>query len=344
MFKTDYFKNKKVLVAGGAGFVGTNLIKKLLELEANVRAADIKELQIQDKRIEYLKCDLTKKEECEKAVKNIDYVFMLAANTSGAQVMEKTPLVHVTPNLIMNSLLLAASYEAGVKKFLFHSSSTVYPVSDKPCKENDMKYGDLFSKYYFVGWMKQFSEVLCEMYTRVKNPMKTIVVRPANIYGPCSDFELETSHVIPALIRKVVKRRNPIEVWGDGNEVKDFIYVDDLVEGDLLAMEKIESFDPINIASGRPCTIKEVLKAILDADNYQDAKIVFNTSKPTMIPKRLIDTSKAKKVLGFEAKTPLIEGIKKTIDWYKKTGLKKSKKSISSSSSFPLRGNSIYDY
>lgn len=319
MYQTDYFKNKKVLVAGGGGFVGTNLVRKLLELQARVRAADIRELQIKDERIEYFEADLTRREDCQKAVKDIDYVFMVAANTSGAAVIEKTPLVHVTPNIIMNSLMLEAAYQAGVKKFLFPSSSTVYPVSDQPSKETDVKYGDLFSKYYFVGWMKQFSEVLCEMYSRIKNPMTTVVVRPANIYGPCDDFEWETAHVIPALIRKVVERHKPIEVWGDGNDIKDFIYVDDLVEGDLLAIEKIENFDPVNIASGRPCTIKEVLKTILIADNYQDAKIVFNTSKPTMIPKRLIDTSKAKRILGFEAKTPLFDGLKETIAWYRQT-------------------------
>ncbi len=322
MHQTNYFIDKKVLVAGGAGFVGTNLIQKLLELGAKVRAVDIKELQIKDERIEYFQADLTQKQNCQKAVEGIDYVFMMAANTSGAAVMEKTPLVHVTPNIIMNSLMLEAAYEAGVKKFLFPSSNTVYPTSDRPVKESDMRYGDLFSKYYFVAWMKQFSEVLCEMYTRVKNPMKTVVVRPANIYGPYSGFDPETSHVIPALIRKVVERQNPLVVWGDGNEVKDFIYVDDLVEGDLLAMEKLESFDPLNIASGWPCSVKEVLEAILKADDYQDAKIVFDSSKPTMIPKRLIDPSKAEKLLGFKAKTPLSEGIKKTIIWYKKFGIK----------------------
>jgi len=218
--------------------------------------------------------------------------------------------------------MLEAAYEAGVKKFLFASSNTVYPVLDRPAEENDMKYGNLFSKYYFVGWMKQFSEVLCEMYTKIKNPMKTIVVRPANIYGPYDHFGLETSHVIPALIRKVVERHSPIEVWGDGNDIKDFIYIDDLVEGDLLAMEKIENFNPVNIASGLPCTIKEVLRAILEADNYQNAKVVFNVSQPTMIPKRLINTIKAKEILGFEAKTPLSDGIKKTVDWYKKNNTK----------------------
>lgn len=314
---TNYFKNKKVLVAGGSGFVGTNLTKKLLEIEAQVRVVDIKELQVHDDRIEYFQADLAEKENCRKAVKNIDYVFMMAANTSGAAVMEKTPLVHVTPNIIMNSLMLESAYEAGVKKFLFHSSNTVYPALDRSAREDDMKYGDVFSKYYFVAWMKQFSEVLCEMYTKIKNPMKTVVVRPANIYGPYSGFDPETSHVIPALIRRVVERENPLTVWGDGNDVKDFIYIDDLVEGDLLAMEKIDNFEPINIASGQSYTIKDVLKAILEADNYRDAKIVFDASKPTMIPKRLIDNTKAKDILGFEAKTSLMDGIEETVKWYK---------------------------
>ena len=322
--KTNYFKNKKILVAGGSGFIGTNLTKKLLELEGQVRIADIRKPQIKDSLIEYFNCDLTQKKDCQRAVENIDFVFMMAANTSGAAIMEKTPLVHVTPNIIMNSLMLESAYEANVKKFLFHSSNTVYPVMDSPAKENDMKYGDIFSKYYFVAWMKQFSEVLCEMYTKIKKPMQTIVVRPGNVYGPYDDFEWETSHVIPALIRKVVERQNPIEVWGDGNDIKDFIYVDDLVEGDILAMEKMNSFEPINIASGRSCTVKQVLEEIIKVENYQEVEIIFDDSKPTMIPKRLIDISKAKEKLGFEPKISLDEGIKKTLNWYKLTLTDKS--------------------
>jgi len=321
------FKNKKVLVTGGAGFIGVNLIRGLLELGADVIATlHRKPAVIQDERITYTKCELTKVNDCKQVVQGMDYVFMCAANTSGAAVMEKTPLVHVTPNIIMNTLMLEAAYEAKVKKFLFISSNSVYPVTDYPVKEEEMMKGDLFEKYFCVGWMKRFTEILCEMYaTKIKNPMKVVVVRPANIYGPYDDFEWETSHVIPALIRKVVRRHKPIEVWGDGNDIKDFIYVQDLVEGVLLAMEKIETFDPVNIATGKSCTVKEVLNAILIADNYQNAKIVFDSSKPTMIPKRLIDTSKAKKLLGFKAKTSLAEGIKKTVDWYEKAYSLKNK-------------------
>ncbi len=312
-------KNSKVLVVGGAGFVGVNLINKLLELGAEITATlHKKPAVIEDDRIKYLNCDLTVAEDCERVVEGIEYVFMCAANTSGAAVMETRPLVHVTPNVIMNTLMLDAAYKAGVKKFLFISSNTVYPPTDYPVKEDEMFNGDLFEKYFCVGWMKRFTEILCQMYaTKIKNPLKTVVVRPANIYGPYDDFEWETSHVIPALIRKVVERHQPIEVWGDGNDVKDIIFIDDFIEGMLLAMENIDTYDPINIATGRSCSIKQALDVILDVDNYRDAEISFNTSKPSMIPKRLIDISKARELLGFEAKTSLRASIMKTVSWYR---------------------------
>lgn len=312
-------KNSKVLVVGGAGFVGVNLINKLLELRAKITATlHKKPAVIEDERIKYLNCDLTVAEDCERVVEGIEYVFMCAANTSGAAVMETSPLVHVTPNVIMNTLMLDAAYKAGVEKFLFISSNTVYPPTDYPVKEDEMFKGDLFEKYFCVGWMKRFTEILCQMYaTKIKNPMKTVVVRPANIYGPYDDFEWETSHVIPALIRKVVERHQPIEVWGDGNDVKDIIFIDDFIEGMLLAMEHTDTYDPINIATGRSCSIKQALDVILDVDNYRDAEISFNTSKPSMIPKRLIDISKARELLGFEAKTSLKEAIMKTVNWYR---------------------------
>lgn len=324
----EIFKNKKILVTGGAGFIGTNLIIRLLEMNNNniyIRASiHKKEPFIRNSRIEYLRCDLTNGADCQKAVKDIDYVIMCAANTSGAAVMENTPLAHVTPNVIMNTLMLDAAYKGGVKKFLFISSNSVYPVTEYPVKEDEMMKGDLFEKYFCVGWMKRFTEVLCQMYAqKIKNPMKTVVVRPANIYGPYSDFEWESSHVVPALIRKVVERHNPIEVWGDGNDIKDLIYIDDFIGGLLLAMEKIEEFEAVNIATGRPISVRQALQAILEADHYPEAKITFNTSKPTMIPKRLIDPSKAKKLLGFEAKTSFTEGIKKTISWYREASLSK---------------------
>ena len=217
----QFFEKKKVLVTGGAGFVGTNLILKLLEKGAKVRATfHERPPQIKNSSIEFIKTDLTKPYDCKKVVKGMDLVFMCAANTSGASITENTPLLHVTPNVIMNALMLEASHKSGVQKFLYISSNAIYPVTDYPVKEEDMNY-KFYEKYFPVSWMKVFTEKMCEMYaSKIKNPMATVVVRPGNIYGPYDDFAWETSHVLPALVRKVVERHIPLEVWGDGKDVK----------------------------------------------------------------------------------------------------------------------------
>ncbi|MFH1137561.1 MAG: NAD-dependent epimerase/dehydratase family protein [Pseudomonadota bacterium] len=312
------FEGKKVLVTGGAGFVGANLVRRLVDLGAEVRATlHRKDAVIRDDRIEYIRTDLLQAEDCGRACQNIDYVFLCAAVTSGAAVMEKTPLVHLTPNLIMNARMLEAAYAAGVQKTLFISTNTVYPVSDDPVGEEDVT-NEFFEKYHIVAWMKRFSEIMCDMYsTRIKKPMATVIVRPANIYGPHDDFDWETSHVLPALIRRVVERHDPISVWGDGMDIKDFIYVDDLVEGLLAAMARTESHDVYNIVGGRGYRLRDILDLIIRIDGYDGAKVEFDASKPTMIPKRLIDPNKARKLLSFEASVPIETGLAKTIAWYR---------------------------
>lgn len=316
--ETSMLKEKNVLVTGGAGFIGSNLVENLVKQGVKIRATlHVKDAVIKDDRVEYIHCDLTDATDCARVCNGINYVFLCAANTSGAAVMEKTPLVHLTPNLIMNARMLEAAYSAGVEKTLFISTNTVYPVTDYPVKETDVK-NEFFEKYFIVGWMKRFSEIMCEMYsTKIKKPMQTVIVRPANVYGPYDDFEWETSHVLPALIRRVVERDDPIKVWGDGKDIKDFIYVEDLVDGLIFAMEKINSFDVVNIASGKGYCLQDLLKNIIKLDGFENARIEFDTTKPTMIPKRLINPSKAKEILGFEAKTPIEEGLRKTIEWYR---------------------------
>jgi GDP-L-fucose synthase len=312
------FKGSSVLVTGGAGFVGVNLINRLLELGARVTATlHERDAVVTDPRVTYLRGDLRRPEFCAEAARGAEYVFMCAANTSGAAVMTKTPLVHLTPNVLMNLGMLEAAYAAGAKKFLFISSNTVYPVTDFPVKETDVT-NEFFDKYFIVAWMKRFTEIVCEMYaTKIGKPMKVVVVRPANIYGEHDDFEWETSHVIPALIRKVAERHDPLEVWGDGNDLKEFIYVKDFVEGMLLAMERMEGFEPLNIAAGKPCTVRDVLGILLHIENHEKARVVYDASKPTMIPKRLIDPSRARELLGFTARTGMEEGLRRTLAWYK---------------------------
>ena len=151
----------------------------------------------------------------------------------------------------MNTRMLEAAHGAGVRKLLFISTNTVYPVTDFPVKETDCT-NEFFDKYFIVAWMKRFGELCCEMYaTRIARPMETVVVRPANVYGPLDKFDWESSHVLPALIRRVVERHQPLRVWGDGRDIKDFIFVDDLVEGLTLTMGKLRGFDVVNLASGQ---------------------------------------------------------------------------------------------
>lgn len=317
----SFLKNAKVLVTGGTGLVGVNLIKRLLPLGALIRATvHRKKPVIHDRRIEYVPCDLTQMRDCQNVVKGIDYLFHCAANTSGAAVMMETPLAHVTPNIVMNAQLLESAYLANVKKFLWIGSSTGYPPSgEKLVKEEEMFEGEPYEKYFLVGWMKRYTEILCRIYAeKLKDAMLTIVLRATNIYGEYDDFDPVTSHVLPALIRKVVERQNPIEVWGTGEDVRDLIYVDDFVDAMLLAIEKVTSYCPMNIGYGRGYRVKELLQMILEAEGYMNAKIIYNPAKPTMIPIRLVDTTKARHVLGFKAKTGIREGIHKTLKWYRK--------------------------
>jgi GDP-L-fucose synthase len=307
-------------VTGGAGFLGVNLVKRLVSLGATVRATiHTKGPLIHDDRVEYVKCNLLNKEDCRRIVDGIEYVFLCASNTSGAGGMESTSLSNLAPNITMGVQMLEASYAARVKKVLFVSSTTVYPPrGDEPIREEEAFDDDPFEKYFLVGWTNRFFEVLCRFYSeKLRDPMPTVVLRPSNIYGEYDNFDPSHSHVVPALIRKIVDRQSPIEVWGSGNDVRDLIYVDDFVDAAILAVEKMEEYCPINIGAGEGYSVRQILQVILDIDGYPNAEVVFSPSKPAMIPVRLVDTARAEALLGFKAKTELREGLRKTIQWYR---------------------------
>jgi GDP-L-fucose synthase len=315
-----FFEGQRTLVAGATGLVGSNLVRRLLDEGAAVRATlHRREPVVADDRIDYVRVDLTRGEDCRRVVEGIRYLFLCAANTSGAQTIATTPMVHVTPNVLINTQMLEAAHAAGVEKFVWLSSTTGYPPSgDRPVREEEMFEGEPYEKYFFVGWMKRFTEVLCRMYgEKLARPMTTLVLRPTNIYGIGDDFEFATSHVLPALVRKVVERWRPLEVWGTGDDVRDVIYVDDMVEATLRAVERLDRYAAINIGLGRTYSVKEILAAILELDGYDDAEIAFDASKPTMIPIRRIDTTRAESLLDFRARTDLRSGLRRTIDWYR---------------------------
>lgn len=315
------FRGLKILVAGGGGLIGSNLVTRLIAEGATVRATyHRKPPVVVDPRVEYLQCDLRRPEDCRIAVQGVRHVHLCAASTSGAAAIASTPMIHVTPNILINTLMLEAAYEAGVEKFIWLGSTVAYPVSDQPVTEEQLFDGEPFEKYFFAGWAKRFMEVLCRMYgEKLQRRMATIVLRPTNVYGPNDDFEFETSHVIPALIRKCVERRDPIEVWGDGSEVRDAIYVDDMVEAMVEAAAKLDKYTVLNIGLGRGYSVKEILRIVLEVDGYSGARIAFDPRMPTMIPLRLVDVSKARAVLGFRAKVDPREGISRTIDWYRRS-------------------------
>jgi GDP-L-fucose synthase len=309
----NFFSGKNVLVAGATGFVGSHLTDRLVDLGANVTGTVRNtNLAIKNPKAKYLEADLELAKDCELVTKDIEFVFMCAANSSGAEVMTKTPLVHLTPNVIMNSQMLAASYANEVKKFCFISSNTVYPLTDFAVAEKDVT-GEFFEKYFIVGWMKRFSELMCEMYARkINNPMSTLIVRPGNLYGPRDKYKKSESKVIAALIRRSFEKENPFEVWGDGEDIKDFLYVDDFIDALIETFEKSKDFDVFNIASGVPVTIKEVLKDIIQISENQDIQVKFDVSKPTMIPIRMIDISKIKAEIGKPLPVSSKEGLLKT--------------------------------
>jgi len=315
------FRGKRILVTGATGLIGSNLLERLLKEGATLRATlHRREPVIKNPLIEYMKCDLTRAEDCRRAVEGMHYVYLCAANSSGAAMISATPMIHVTPNILINTQMLEAAYESGVEKFIWLGSTVAYPVSDKPMKEDQLLVGEPFHKYFFAGWAKRFTEILCQMYgEKLAKPMTTIVLRPTNVYGPHDDFELATSHVIPALIRKTVERWDPMEIWGDGSEVRDAIYVGDMVEAMVLAATRLERYAAINIGLGRGYSVRDLLKIILELDGYENAKIKFDASKPTMIPLRLVNTSKAEKLLKFRAGTDIREGLRRTLEWYRQS-------------------------
>jgi GDP-L-fucose synthase len=314
-------KGSRVLVTGGAGFIGSNLVLRLVEAGARVRATIHSHGEVaHNPTVEYLKVDLTRMEDCQRTVEGVDYIFHCAASTSGAAVMKKTPLVHITPNLVMTSQLMEAAYMAKVKKFLYLSSSAAYPpTGDRPVREEEMFDADPYDIYFGVGWMKRTAEWLAVFYSqKLKDPMPVTVVRPSNIFGPRDKFSPDTSHVTAALIRRVVQREKPFVVWGTGNDIRDLLYIDDFLNGLLMAFNDPSPYLAVNIAAGgEGHTVKDVIRTLLDLDGFHDADVQFDTTKPQMIPVRLIDNSLAVNKLGFQPRYSLREGLEKTIEWYR---------------------------
>lgn len=311
------------LVAGSTGLMGTTALLRLRDRDGIAVRATVhhKKPFVEGSNISYIRADLTKREDCERIVRDIDYVLMFAGVLSTAPVLAKDPLSHITGNMVMNSRMLEAAFSAGVKKFLWLSSTTGYPESEKRLKEADMFTGDPPGGYFYTGWMTRYTETLCRMYsTKMPRKMAAVVLRPSTIYGEYEGFDLERCHFLPALVRKVVDRQNPLEVWGTGKTRRDLVYCDDVFDACLLGLEKINVFNVFNIGSGAATSVNDILDMILAADSYRDAKIIHAPSRSSSPKERIIDTAKAERLLGFRAKTRLKEGVAKLVKFYRSHG------------------------
>lgn len=313
------YQGRNVLVAGGAGLIGHALVAQLLERGASVRATVFRErrIELQHPRLEMVPCDLSDPAQCARVVRDMDIVLNAAAYIRGVKGRQESPADVVMKNLLPSVHLIDASVRAGVERFGWIGSSTVYPDADHPLKEEEAFMGDPLDAYFGIGWTKRYGEKLCMHFHRVSRT-KFAIVRSAAIYGPHERFTLEDGHVLPALIIKAVNRLDPFPVWGDGTDVRDFLYVGDFAEGFLAAVDRHAVADPINIVSGVASSINDVVRVILALEGYQP-RVVHQLDQPSVRKTRMLDGSKAKRLLGFAARTSLTEGLRKTMDWYKST-------------------------
>jgi len=313
-----FYKNKNVLVTGGAGIAGHSTVKKLLAQGANVRATIYKSKKLDipaHPNLEVVRCDLHSYENCLKITKDMDIVFNLVAYIRGAKSQTDAPIDLVRNNIVPAVNMMDASVKNKVDRFGFIGSSTMYPDVAYPVREIEAFDSEPHHCYTGVGWMKRYSEKVIEHFNDISKT-KFAIVRTTAMYGPHDSFN-ERGHAIPQLILKADKGMNPFNVWGDGSQVRDFVFVEDVIDALLLVTEKNPTARAYNVASGVPTTIKELVTTITKIYGYEP-QFDFDLSKPVMIPKRLVDVSRIKDELGWAAPHTLEKGLEKTIDWYKK--------------------------
>jgi len=307
----SFWSNKRVLITGGAGFLGSFVVEKL-------RQRGCKDIFV-PRRKDY---DLVEMEAVKRIHKDTqpNMVIHLAARVGGIGANQANPGKFFYDNLMMGAQLMEVGRQAGVEKFVTISTICAYPkFTPVPFKEEDLWNGYPEETNAPYGLAKKMLLVQSQAY-RQQYGFNSIVLFPVNLYGPRDNFDLQTSHVIPALIRKCLeaKRRDAsnIEVWGDGSPTREFLYVEDAAEGICLAAERYDSSEPVNLGSGMEISIKDLVHTIKRMIGFT-GEIIWDTTKPNGQPRRSLDTSRAEKHFGFRAKTSFEEGLRRTIEWYK---------------------------
>lgn len=318
---SSFFTGKKVVVTGGTGFVGSRLVERLVQEGAEVivpyrnKEKAEKNLRTVLKKVVLVQGDIKDPDFCEELIKNKKMVFHLAAEVGGIQYNIKHPATIFRENLSSFMNILDAARKNNVERFLTVSSTCVYPRNctiPTPEAEGFRDVPEETNEGY--GWAKRMEEFLSKAYVK-EFGMKTVIVRPCNMYGPRDNFSEEKVHVIPNLLRKIMKGDGTLTVFGTGTPTRSFLYVDDFCDAALLAIEKATDAEPLNIGTDEEISIKElvILICMLTGKNPD---IIFDATKPDGYPRRATDGRKAKEKIGFVPKTSLQEGLKKTIQWY----------------------------
>ena len=302
-------KGAKVYVAGHQGLVGSAILRKLIsEGYSNIVTRSFQELDLRDQTAVN---EFFKKEQPE-------YVFLAAAKVGGILANNTYPVDFLRDNLLIQTNVIDAAYRYGSRKLLFLGSSCIYPkFAPQPIKEEYLLTGELEPTNEPYAIAKIAGIKLCQAYNR-QYQTNFISVMPTNLYGPGDNFDLETSHVIPALIRKFheskIKGKDQVVVWGSGKPFREFLHVDDLADACLFLMSNYNSSEIINIGTGKDLSIAELAYLIKDIVGY-DGNIIFDTSKPDGTPRKLLDVSKLFN-MGWKPKISLEEGIRSTYSWY----------------------------
>lgn len=315
MTKLDFgksFKNKRVMVAGSTGMVGSQLVNLLLSLGAIVREVSLDDPKRANPETEFLQLDLTDFHNCERACKGMDYAFNLMCSKGSPAVTNKFPLKMFEPMSLYNANLLKAAYDCHLEGYLFTSTVGVYPPAET-FREETALTAMPSPNDFFAGFAKMHAEVHVRAYIQQGVWTNISIVRPANIYGPRDNFDAQNAMVIPSLIKRATAGENPFVVWGDGTSIRDFIHAYDVARGILFAAEH-GAGKSINLGSGLGVSIRDLVNIIVN-NVIDKPKIIFDSSKPTGDAKRIMDTTLAKS-LGFEPIIKIEDGIKQTMEWY----------------------------
>jgi GDP-L-fucose synthase len=304
-------KGKKILVTGGAGFLGQEVVQQLL-----AHGADAEQISIPRSK-EYDLCEMAN---CKAVVANQDIIIHLAAHVGGIGLNQQKPAELFYDNLMMGTQLIHAAYQAKVAKFVCVGTICAYPkFTPVPFKEEDLWNGYPEETNAPYGVAKKALLVQIQAY-RQQYGFNGIYVLPVNLYGPNDNFDPASSHVIPALIRKVDEAQKrgdkTLPVWGDGSPSREFIYATDAAKGIVLATLGLDNSEPINLGTNFEITIKDLIELICELMEFK-GEIVWQTDKPNGQPRRCLDTQKAEAAFGFKATTNLRDGLQQTIEWYR---------------------------